>query len=39
LRKRKDSDEAEMYEGVLSRQNFVNKIIIKGITTSLFLRE
>jgi hypothetical protein len=28
-----------MYEGVLQRKGFVNKIIIKGITTSLFLKE
>lgn len=37
VRKRKKSD--EIYESVLQRRGFVNKIIIKGITTSLFLRE
>ena len=37
VRRRKKSDEIE--ERVLERQGFVNKIIIKGITTSLFLKE
>ena len=37
VRRRRQSDEIE--ERVLERQGFVNKIIIKGITTSLFLKE
>lgn len=37
VRKRKKSD--EIYEGVIEGKSYVNKIIIKGITTSLFLKE
>jgi hypothetical protein len=37
VRRRKKSDEIQ--ESILQRKGFVNKIIIKGITTSLFLKE
>ena len=38
MRKRKMSEE-EVEERVLEREGFVNKIIVKGITTSMFLKE